>query len=386
MTQTVLPFHVPEIGEEEVRAVVDTLESRWLTTGPRVERFEADFARYLGAAHAVAVNSCTAALHVALEAVGVHEGDEVLVPAMTFAATSAVVLHLKATPVLLDCDPTTLNLDPAELARRASPRSKAIVPVHLAGGSCAMDAILEFARPRGIRIVEDAAHALPATYRGKAIGRIGDITCFSFYATKTITTGEGGMATTDSDEYAARMRVMSLHGISKDAWKRYTAEGSWFYEVVAPGFKYNMPDLEAAIGIEQLKKCERFWQARQRLAARYTAGLADLDTLECPVTPSDGQHAWHLYVVKLNLERLRITRDEFIRRLKARGIATSVHFIPLHLHPYYRDTLGYRPDDFPNATAAYRRIVSLPLYPGLSDEDVARVVDEVRSILNGCRR
>jgi dTDP-4-amino-4,6-dideoxygalactose transaminase len=381
-----LPFHVPDIDEEEIQAVVETLRSGWLTTGAKVRQFERDFAGYVGARHALAVNSCTAAMHLALEALGLREGDEVLVPTMTFAATAEVVLYFKAKPVLVDCRPDTLNLDPERLERAITPRTKAVIPVHIAGQPCEMDRILEIARRYDLKVVEDAAHALPARYRGRMVGTIGDITCFSFYATKTITTGEGGMATTENPEWAERMRIMSLHGISRDAWKRYTAEGSWYYEILAPGFKYNLTDVAAALGVEQLKKCDRFWAARQRCAQRYTEGLQDVPAIAPPAVAPEVQHAWHLYVVQLDLEQLRIDRNTFIGLLKQAGIGASVHFIPLHLHPYYRDAFGYRPADFPNATAAAARILSLPLYPRLTDADLQRVIDAVRSIVRRHRR
>jgi perosamine synthetase len=366
--------------------VVETLRSGWLTTGAKVRQFERDFAGYVGARHALAVNSCTAAMHLALEALGLREGDEVLVPTMTFAATAEVVLYFKAKPVLVDCRPDTLNLDPERLERAITPRTKAVIPVHIAGQPCEMDRILEIARRYDLKVVEDAAHALPARYGGRMVGTIGDITCFSFYATKTITTGEGGMATTENPEWAERMRIMSLHGISRDAWKRYTAEGSWYYEILAPGFKYNLTDVAAALGVEQLKKCDRFWAARQRCAQRYTEGLQDVPAIAPPAVAPEVQHAWHLYVVQLDLEQLRIDRNTFIGLLKQAGIGASVHFIPLHLHPYYRDAFGYRPADFPNATAAAARILSLPLYPRLTDADLQRVIDAVRSIVRRHRR
>lgn len=382
-----LPFHVPTIGEEEIAEVVATLRSGWLTTGPKVKQFEQEFARYVGCRQAVAVNSGTAALHLALEAVGVTEGDEVLIPTMTFTATAEVVTYLKAKPVLLDCRPDTLNLDPDRIERAITPKTKAIMPVHMGGLPCEMDRILEIARQYNLQVIEDAAHALPARYHGRMVGTIGDITCFSFYATKTITTGEGGMATTDNPEWAERMRIMSLHGISKDAWKRYTAEGSWYYEVCFPGYKYNLTDLAAAIGIHQLKRCDRFWEVRQRYAALYHDGLKDVAELTLPPFAAEGQqHAWHLYVLRLNPERLRITRNQLIELLKQRQVGTSVHFIPLHLHPYYRDTFGYRAADFPQASAAFERIVSLPIYPQMTEADVGYVIETVRALVRQHRR
>ena len=386
MQTSFLPFHIPDIGEDEIQAVVETLRSGWLTTGPKVRQFEEDFARYIGCRHAVAVNSATSALHLALEAVGIKAGDEVLVPTLTFAATAAVVLHLQAKPKLVDCRPETLNLDPDQLERAITAKTRAIIPVHMTGLPCEMGRILEIAKAHNLRVIEDAAHALPARFQEQRVGTIGDITCFSFYATKTITTGEGGMATTENPEWAERMRIMGLHGISKDAWKRYTAEGSWYYEILSPGYKYNLTDLAAAIGIQQLKKCDQFWHARQRIAAQYAEGFQDVPEITTPALARDGQHAWHLYILQLNLERLRISRNEFVELLKQYQIGTSVHFIPLHLHPYYRETFGYRPQDLPQASAAFERIVSLPLYPKMTEAQVQQVISAVREIVRQHRR
>lgn len=386
MANAFLPFHVPQIDEAEINSVVETLKSGWLTTGVKVKRFENDFAQYVGCNYAIAVNSCTAALHLALEAVGIDEGDEVIVPTMTFAATAEVVLYLKAKPVLVDCRPDTLNIDPDAVERAITAKTKAVIPVHFGGQPCDMDAIMEVAKSRGLYVIEDAAHALPASYHGSKVGTIGDITCFSFYATKTITTGEGGMATTNNAEWAERMRMMSLHGISHDAWKRYTKEGSWYYEVLRPGFKYNLTDIGAAIGIEQLKKAHEFLQARQRIASIYDRCFSKFPELQIPVRGTNLEHAWHLYVIQLDLARLHINRNEFIEALREEGIGTSVHFIPLHLHPYYRDRFGYKPTDIPAAGAAYERIISLPIYPKMTDADVERVVDAVAKIVDRHRR
>jgi dTDP-4-amino-4,6-dideoxygalactose transaminase len=375
-----LPFHLPDIGNEEIQSVVETLRSGWLTTGAKSKQLEENFALYTGAAHAVAVNSGTAALHLALDAIGLKEGDEVIVPTMTFAATAEVVLYFRAKPILVDCERDTFNLDPAQIEAAITSKTKAIIPVHFGGQACDLAPILEIARPYRLKVIEDAAHALPASYRGQKVGTIGDITCFSFYATKTITTGEGGMATTDNADWAERMRMMSLHGISHDAWKRYTKEGSWYYEVLYPGFKYNLTDIAAAIGIEQLKKCDAFWEARRRIATIYDQALADVPEIQVPVCRSYVQHAWHLYVIQLDLERLRINRNLFIEALRDKGIGTSVHFIPLHLHPYYRNNFGYKPEDFPNASAAFERIISLPIYPKMSEADVEKVIGAVRSV------
>jgi dTDP-4-amino-4,6-dideoxygalactose transaminase len=386
MHQGFLPFAMPDIGEAEIESVVETLRSGWLTTGPKVRRFEEDFAEYVGCQHAVAVNSATAALHLALGAVGIQEGDEVLVPTMTFAATAEVVLYFKAKPVLVDCREDTFNINPDRIEKSITAKTKAIIPVHIAGQACDMDRILEIASHDDLRVIEDAAHALPSRFQDKMIGTVGDITCFSFYATKTITTGEGGMATTESLEWADRMRIMGLHGISKDAWKRYTAEGSWYYEILYPGFKYNLTDIAAAIGLEQLKKCTHFWEVRQRYAALYNEGFQDVPAIITPYVAPNIQHAWHLYIIQLDLEQLRIGRNEFIALLKQENIGTSVHFIPLHLHPYYRNTFKYRPEDFPTASAVFERIISLPIYPRMTEADVQRVIDTVGKIARQNRR
>ena len=382
MRTSFLSFHTPDIGDEEISAVVETLRSGWLTTGPRAHEFENAFANYVGAAHAVAVNSCTAALHLALDAIGLRESDEVLVPTMTFAATAEVVHYFKARPILVDCEPDTLNIDPASIERAISPRSRAIIPVHYGGHPCEMNRITEIARNHRLHVIEDAAHALPASYRGQMVGTVGDLACFSFYATKTLCTGEGGMVTTGNAEYAERVRTMSLHGISKDAWKRYRAEGSWYYEIVAPGFKYNMTDIAAALGLAQLAKCDRMREARRRIAGIYDQGLATLDEAATPVVRDGVEHAWHLYPIRLELERLRIGRHEFVAMMRSRNIGTSVHFIPLHLHPYYRSTYHYQPQDFPNASYAYERVVSLPIYPSMTNGDASDVIEAVRDIIN----
>ncbi len=378
MRETFLPFHLPDIGEAEISSVVETLRSGWLTTGPKTKKFEEEFAKAVGAKHAVALNSCTAALHLALEATGVRAGDEVIVPAMTFAATAEVVLYLGATPVIVDVRPDTLDLDASIVERAITPKTKAIVPVDYAGQPCDIAAITALGRSRGIPVIEDAAHAFPAAAQGRPVGSIADVTCFSFYATKTITTGEGGMATTDNAVWADRMRMMSLHGISRDAWKRYTAQGSWYYEILDAGYKYNLTDVASAIGLEQLRRAEALRDARKRIVDRYDAAFADLPELRRhPRRPGTG-HAWHLYVLRLDLERLRIGRDAFLDFMKERKIGCSVHFIPLHLHPLYRDRYGYRPEQLPTSTAAFRELVSLPLHTKMTDRDVEDVVSAVR--------
>ena len=381
-----LEFSVPLLGQAEIDSVVDCLRSGWLTSGQKVKAFEQDFARYIGCSHALAVNSCTAALHLGLEAVGVQPGDEVITSPMTFAATAAVIEHLGARPVLVDCEAETLNLDATRLAAAITPRTRAIVPVHFAGQPCDMEAILAVARAHDLAVVEDAAHALPARVKCRLVGTLGDITCFSFDATKTITTGEGGMVTTDREDYAARMRIMHLHGMSRDAWKRYAQNGSWSYDILAAGFKYNLTDIAASIGIAQLARADAFHARRLEIARAYTAGLSGVRGVRTPVVRDEGGHAWHLYVVQVVPEALTIDRDEFIRRLVAMNIGVSVHFIPLHVHPYYRDKYGYRPEDFPIAYAAFQRIVSLPLYPKMSDDDVQDVIGAVRSLAEGHQR
>ena len=386
MRSTYLPFHIPDIGDEEIQAVTATLRSGWLTTGPRVKQFERDFAAFIGVRHAIALNSCTAALHLSLEALGVGRDDEVIVPAITFTATAEVLSYLGARPVIVDCEPDTLNIDPHAIEAAITPRTKAIVPVHLGGLPCDMDRIRSIAQAHRIHIVEDSAHALPAAWNGASVGTLGDLGCFSFYATKTITTGEGGMVTTDDDRHADRIRMMSLHGISRDGWARYTASGSWCYDILAAGFKYNLTDVAAAIGIEQLKKSRRFHDARVAIARQYDEAFAAMPELCLPARSPKAEHAWHLYVIQLDGERLRIGRAEFIEQLKQRNIGTSVHFIPLHLHSYYRETFGYTADDFPQASAAYQRIVSLPIFPTMSRQDVSDVIEAVTATVEEYRR
>jgi len=388
---TNIPFHKPYIIEDEISEVLDSLRSGWLTTGPKCVEFEKAFTEYIGCKHAVAVNSCTAALHIALDALGLKEGEVVITSPMTFAATAEVVRYFNAKPVFVDIEPDTMNIDVPKLEEKVKSlkgegaRIKTVIPVHYAGQPCDMDPIMAIADKYNLRVVEDAAHVLPAKYKDRTVGNIGDITCFSFYATKNITTGEGGMAVTDNPEWAERMRIMSLHGISKDAWKRYTAEGNWYYEIIAPGYKYNMTDIAAALGIAQLRKADKFWHRRTEIARIYNEAFSHIEALETPysshLTPHSN-HSWHLYVIKLNLEQLAIERNQFIEELKKRGIGTSVHFIPLHIHPYYRDMYGYKPEDFPIAFETYQRIISLPIYPKMTDEEVERVVEAVVEVIS----
>ncbi|HET6410553.1 MAG TPA: DegT/DnrJ/EryC1/StrS family aminotransferase [Anaeromyxobacter sp.] len=376
-----IPFALPDIGDAESAAVVETLRSGWITTGPRAKLFETRFAESVGSKHCVAVNSCTAALHLALEAIGVKPGDEVILPTMTFAATAEVVSYLGAVPILVDVRAMDHNIDPAAVERAVTPRTRVIIPVHFAGVPCDMDEIAALARARRISVVADAAHALPCRYRSRNVGELADITCFSFYATKTMTTGEGGAATTDNAAWADRMRMMSLHGISRDAWKRYAADGSWYYEIIAPGYKYNLTDIAAALGLVQLQRAEEMLRRRRAIAAHFDEAFHRERAVELLSPAPDRSSAHHLYVLKLVPDALRIDRDRFIKELKACGIGTSVHFIPLHMHPYYRDTFGYRPEQLPVAHDAYRRSVSLPLYSRMTNEQVMRVTGAVKSVL-----
>jgi perosamine synthetase len=381
-----LPFALPDVTEEEIVAVVEVLRSRWLTTGPRAKELEARFAAAVGAPHCVVVNSCTAALHLALEAAGVGPGDEVIVPTLTFAATAEVVHYLGATPVLVDVRASDHNVDPAAVERAITPRTRAIVPVHFAGVPADMDELSAAARPRGIAVVADAAHAFPARYRGRDVGTLADVTCFSFYATKTITTGEGGAAVTAREDWAERMRIMSLHGISRDAWKRYTQAGSWYYEILAPGFKYNLGDLAAALGLVQLSRAGAMWARRRAIAARYDEAFRGESALELLAPAPDRTSAHHLYVVKVVPGVLDVDRDGFIEALRARGVGVSVHFIPLHVHPWYRKTLGHRPESLPVAHEVFLRSVSLPIYSAMADAQVERVVAAVFDVVAAHRR
>jgi len=381
-----VPFHRPDIGEAEIAEVVDSLRSGWLTTGPKVKRFEAAFAEYVGKKHAVALNSCTAGLHLALEAIGIGPGEGVLVPTLTFAATAEVVRYLGAEPVFVDCRPGDLDLDPAaarEALAAAEKRGlpvKAVIPVHYGGQMVDMAAISELAREHDLRIVEDAAHCCPAFFRAgpgeewESVGRRSEIAAFSFYANKAITTGEGGMAVTDDDALAERMRVMSLHGMSRDAWKRFAANGSAHYDIVAPGFKYNMTDLAAAVGIHQLAKADELHRERRRIADRYAEALAGVEEAVPLERVADRIHSWHLYVVRIDPEKSARDRNEVAAFLRERKIGTSIHWRPLHMQTYYRETYGYGEDDYPVARRVFDEILTLPLYPGMAEEQIDAVV------------
>lgn len=384
MTQPFLPFALPEIGDEEIAEVVDTLKSGWVTTGPKARRFEQAFTEFLGdpSLESIAVNSATAGLHLALEALGIGPGDEVITTTHTFTATAEVVRYLGADVKLVDIDPATLNIDPQAVEAAITPRTKCIMPVHYAGLAADMPAILAIARKHGLKVVEDAAHALPTTVGGQMVGTLqSDATVFSFYANKTITTGEGGMLVTRDPELAKRAKVMRLHGMNRDAFDRFTAKvPSWYYEIVAPGFKYNLTDIAAALGLHQLKRAHAFQQKRTALAAQYREALAGLPLVLPPQSPSGDLHSWHLYVVRL-ADNAPISRDVFIERLFAAGIGCSVHYIPLHLHPYWRGRYDLAPQQFPHSQHAYERMVSLPLYTRMTETDVQRVATAAREAL-----
>lgn len=379
-----LPFARPDIGPAEIDAVSAAMRSGWVTTGPKTKEFEQAFTAFLGGGglQSIAVNSATAGLHLALEALGIGPGDEVIAPTLTFTATVEVVRYLGADPVLVDVDPVTLNIDPAKVRAAITPRTKAIMPVHYGGLACDMDAILAIAKEHHLKVVEDAAHALPTTWRGTLVGQLqSDVTVFSFYANKTITTGEGGMAVTHDPALAQRMRTMRLHGMSRDAFDRFTSKTpAWYYEVVAPGFKYNMTDIAAAMGVEQLARLPQFVQRRQTLASRYNTQLAPLPLLLPADAPHGDTHAWHLYVIRLRADA-PLGRDEVIQALSDRGIGTSVHYVPLHRHPYWRDRYQLTPEMFPQADAAYQAMISIPLFTAMGDSDQDRVIAALHEVL-----
>jgi dTDP-4-amino-4,6-dideoxygalactose transaminase len=383
-----IPFARPSLGVEEEQAVLGVIRSGWLTTGPQADAFEREFAEFCDVRHALAVNSATAGLHLALEALGICSGHLVATTPYTFTATAEIIRYLGADPVFVDIDPRTCNMDPRELdavLQQHGERVRTVLPVHLGGLPCDMDAIGTLARAGGIPVVEDAAHAFPVRQREGFAGTIGDAGVYSFYANKTITTGEGGMVVTESDALAQRVRVMRHHGIDRQSWMRYTSsDADWYYEVVEPGYKYNMSDLAAAIGRAQLKKAWSLRESRARIAASYLDGLRDCPFLELPRSTAD--HAWHLFLLRIVPERLAISRDLFIEELKERGIGTSVHYIPLHVMPYYAKRYGLRPDDYPVALSAYQRTISLPLWPDMTPDQVNRVIDQVRAVGTGAAR
>ena len=385
-----LVFGQPLIGDAEIQEVVDTLKSGWLGTGPKVHKFEEDFKDYIGCRHAVALNSCTAGLYLALEVVGARAGDEVITTPMTFAATANVIVHRGATPVFVDIEKDTMNIDPNLIEAKITRRTKAIIPVHMAGRPCKMDEIMDIARRHNLFVIEDAAHAVEAWYRSKKVGNIGDVTVFSFYVTKNVVTGEGGMVTTNNDDWAEEMRIKSLHGISKDAWKRYSAEGFQPYETIYPGYKFNMMDIQAALGIHQLARVEENLKIREKHWQRYNEAFAEMSRFAgsresgpeiiTPLEEEGIRHARHLYTILIKPEMLEIDRNQFIEALKAENIGTGIHFIALHLHKYYRETFGYKRGDFPNAEFISDRTISLPLSAKLKDEDVEDVIEAVKRV------
>lgn len=380
-----LVFGAPDIRREEIEAVVRTLESGWIGTGPRVAEFEEAFRRYLGTAHAVAVSSCTAGLHLSLIALGVKPGDEVIVPSMTFVATANAVVHVGAKPVLVDCERETMNIDPIAVERAITPRTRVIVPVHFAGRPANLTALEAIARPRGIRLLEDAAHGVETIHRGRKAGTMGDCAAFSFYVTKNVITGEGGMVTTADEEIASWIKVAGLHGMSKDAWKRYSDEGYRHYEVSFPGFKYNLTDMQAALGLPQLRRVEENWTRRAALWQQYRTAFADLPVFLPPAVDAGDRHAHHLFALILDLDRLRWSRDRVLEALQAEKIGTGVHYRAVHLHPYYRDTFGYRPDDFPHAEFLSQCTLSIPFSTQLSEADARDVIDGVHKVLRAAR-
>ena len=392
MNRPYIPFHKPSIGEEEVAEVVDTLRSGWLTTGSRTAQFEREFASYVQAPHALAVNSCTSGLHLALAGLGLGPGDEIITTPLTFCATVNTILHVGATPVLADVGADG-NIDPESIRQRITPRTRAIIPVHLAGLPCAMDEIWQLAQAHDLRIIEDAAHAVGTEYRGFPIGAghppsstFSDAVAFSFYATKSLTTGEGGMVTTHNPELAARMKILCLHGISADAWNRYSERGNWYYEVIECGFKYNLSDLQSAVGIHQLRRQEQFVEQRARIAEVYRRELQAVEELELPETRSDSRHAWHLYIIRLHLDQLAADRNEVIRVLREKGIGTSVHFIPIPLHRAYTGHAGLQKENCPAAIELYERSISLPIYPDMTEQTAVRVANTLKRIVRTSRK
>lgn len=385
MRDKFLPFAPPLIGEEEINEVIDTLRSGWLTTGPKTKQFAADFAGYTRAPGALTVSSCTAALHLSLVALGIGEGDEVITTPLTFAASVNVIEHVGARPVLADVEADTLNIDPAKIEQAITPATKAIIAVHYAGHPVNLEAIRDIADRHNLQLIEDAAHAIGAAYKGQPIGSGSNPACFSFYATKNLTTGEGGMLT-GPDEFLDEARTLSLHGMSREAWSRYAAGGKWAYDIVAPGYKYNMTDIQAALGLQQLKRFESMQQRRQEIVSQYQEAFGSDSAFQTPVCHDDVTHAWHLYVLRINDSELTIDRNQLIEKINARNIGTSVHFIPIHMHSYYANKYGWKPEDFPVALSNFSRMVSLPLSPKMTDQDVADVIEAVTDIVAKSRR
>lgn len=376
-----LVFGSPLIEQDEIDEVVKSLKSGWLGTGPKVQRFEQMFQRYKGARYAMAVNSCTAALHLAMLALEIGPGDEVIVPAMTFAATANAVIHVGGTPVFVDCEKDTMNIDPKDTERKITPKTRAIIPVHFAGRPCHIEEILDIAKRYNLRIVEDAAHAIETEYHGKKAGTFGELGCFSFYVTKNIVTGEGGMVVTDNEEYADKIKALALHGMSKDAWKRFSDEGYRHYKVVYAGYKYNMMDIQAAVGIHQLPRIDRYWERRKEIWNRYNKAFEGIPVITPSPVEEHTRHAYHLYTLLLDTDQLTITRDRFLDEMTRRNIGVGVHYVALHLHPYYQQRYGYRQGEFPVSEWISERTVSLPLSAKLTNDDATDVIDAVKEII-----
>ena len=372
-----IPFHKAHTTDDEINAATEAVRSGWLTMGPKTVAFEKEFKAYIGSEEAVSVNSATAALHLALKAIGIQRNDEVIVPTNTFVATAEVVTYFDAIPVLCDIEKDTHNIDVSKIETLVTSRTKAIIPVHFAGQPCDMDEIYAIAKKHNLKVIEDAAHAIPSSYKGVKIGNLtgSDVTCFSFYATKTLSTGEGGMATTNNVSYAKSMRINRLHGISRDAWDRYTTKGAWYYEIVDNGCKYNTTDINAAIGMVQLKKQDELRQKRDYIAQKYSAAFIGNPNITTPFIKDDRETSWHLYVIKI------ANRDEVIEELKERGVGCSVHFIPIHKHPYYKERYNYVNEDYPVANSVFERSLSLPIYPDMSDLEIEYVVEQVNDII-----
>jgi dTDP-4-amino-4,6-dideoxygalactose transaminase len=376
-----LIFGSPLIEEPEIQEVVDSLRSGWLGTGPKVARFEDVFKEYTGAKYAMALNSCTAGLHLSMIVTGIRSGDEVITTPLTFASTANAVIHTGATPVFVDVEKETMNIDPEKIEEAITPRTRAIIPVHFAGRPCNMDAIMDIARQHDLIVIEDAAHCIEGWYKGKKIGNIGDMTCFSFYVTKNIVTGEGGMVTINKEVWADKIKMYGLHGLSKDAWRRYSDEGFIHYQVLFPGFKYNMMDIQASLGIHQMKRIDKYLKRRKEIWEKYNSAFSNLPVF-CPAEPEKNTvHARHLYTLLIDIDKIKKTRDDVQQELHERNIGTGIHFISLHLHDYYRKTYGFNPDDFPNAKFVSDRTISLPLSAKLTDGDVGDVIEAVRGIL-----
>ena len=381
-----VPFHQPSLGEEEISEVVQTLRSGWLTAGPKTRNFEKDFADYIGCKHAIGLNSCTAGLHLSLISSGISSGDEVITTPMTFAATANVIVLQRAKPVFVDVDPGTLTLNCSEIESKINSKTKAIMPVHYGGHPCDMDPIMELSQKHDLTIIEDAAHALESKYRGKKIGNLGNLTSFSFYATKNITTGEGGMLTTNDDRLAEKIRILRLHGLSRDAWKRYGKEGFQLYEIVLPGYKYNMYDIQASLGIHQLKKVDTFLNRREQIVKKYDKAFCDVAEIQLLNTKPDVKNAHHLYIIVVKTENLKASRDVIIDEIQKRGVGVAIHFRALHLHPFYRQHLDCKEGMFPQAEYYSDRIISLPIYPKMTDENVSKVIETVLEVMHSFRQ